>query len=112
MTFKISQRFFDKFETSESEDGMINQEEFMKALAEEKNLIDILTQNGRYYEGMDLWKYSILFNWHSCSMLIHCNFIESINKVLRYEGRIHSVFFYFLRQLQKKTAFTIAVAIA
>ena len=45
-------------------------------------------------------------------MLIHCNFIESINQVLRYEGRIHSVFFYFLRQLQKKTAFTIAVAIA
>ena len=55
----------------------------MQALAEEKNLIDILTQNGRYYEGMDLWKYSILFNWHSCSMLIHCNFVESINQVFR-----------------------------
>jgi len=49
-----AKRFFDKFEKSASEDGMINQEEFMKALAGEKNLVDILTQNGRYYEGMDL----------------------------------------------------------
>ena len=52
LTLNNSQRFFDKFENNE--DGMINQEEFMKALAEEKNLVDILTQNGRYYEGMDL----------------------------------------------------------
>ena len=81
LTLNNSQRFFDKFENNE--DGMINQEEVMKALAEEKNLVDILTQNGRYYEGMDLWKYSILFNWHSCSMLIHCNFVESINQVFR-----------------------------
>ena len=47
-----SQRFFDKFE--KSEDGSINQEEFMKALAEERNLVDILTQNGRCYQGIDL----------------------------------------------------------
>lgn len=49
-----AKRFFNKFEKSESEDGMINQEEFMKALAEEKNLVDILTQDGQYYKGMDL----------------------------------------------------------
>ena len=52
--WKISQRFFDKFEKSKN--GMINQEEFMKALAEERNLVDILTQNGRCYQGIDLWK--------------------------------------------------------
>ena len=49
---EIFQRFFDKFE--KSEDGSINQEEFMKALAEERNLVDILTQNGRSYQGMDI----------------------------------------------------------
>ena len=49
-----SQKFFDKFE--KSDDGSINQEEFMKALAEERNLVDILTQNGRCYQGMDIWK--------------------------------------------------------
>ena len=52
MMLENSQRFFDKFE--KSEDGSINQEEFMKALAEERNLVDILTQNGRCYQGMDL----------------------------------------------------------
>jgi len=51
-TVAAAKRFFDKFE--KSEDGSINQEEFMKALAEERNLVDILTQNGRCYQGMDL----------------------------------------------------------
>ena len=75
----------------------------MQALAEEKNLIDILTQNGRYYEGMDLWKYSILFNWHSCSMLIHCNFIESINQVLTYW--MQNTFYVFLKTALKVNCF-------
>ena len=39
---------------SVSPSGRIDQEEFMKALTEEKNLVDILTQNGRYYQGMEL----------------------------------------------------------
>jgi len=51
-TVAAAKRFFDKFE--KSEDGMVNQEEFMKALAEERNLVDILTQNGRCYQGIDL----------------------------------------------------------
>merc|ERR1719370_2151814 len=51
-TVAAAKRFFDKFDKSEG--GSINQEEFMKALAEERNLVDILTQNGRCYQGMDL----------------------------------------------------------
>ena len=51
---------------------MINQEEFMKALAEEKNLVDILTQNGRYYEGMDLWKFL-------SSLLLHQYFYQGMD---------------------------------
>ena len=85
--FEIVQRFFDKFDKSEG--GSINQEEFMKALAEERNLVDILTQNGRCYQGMELWRNNSVSTFNTDSSSFIGSWMLATNKCLLFQANFH-----------------------